>query len=351
MDLRGRRRSTNVDDRRGQSVGPETGFAGNGFGFGFGILNLLLSIFRGRGGGSKLLLLVLLLLFVVRPLLFSSNEQQLPQENDRPRVTIDQREQAKHRQEERKEYRDRLEEKRGKNPGRYANASDDEIEDMLLVVLASTEDVWHDLFEERGLRYEEPTLVFFSDYVQSACGLNSKATGPFYCPADNQVYIDLSFFKELSQRFGASGDGAVAYVLAHEVGHHVQNQLGIMSQVDKYRRSMSEREINKLTVRLELQADYFAGVWAHYAAREGLFEPSDAEDAIEAALAIGDDHIQMQTQGRVIPENFTHGTSEQRQRWFARGYKYGDIEHGNTFELDYDQLFFKYLPELPAIER
>ena len=324
MDLGGRRRSTNVDDRRGQSVGP----GGMGGGLNLGLMNLLFSLFAsGRGGGGKLILILLILFFVLRPLFFSGaprepeTQQRAPIETRSPQET-----------------RDRLGEPGSQTAGRYAYADDEELKDMLLVVLASTEDVWRSIFAEHGMKYKDTTLVFFTDYVQSACGMNSAATGPFYCPGDQKVYMDLSFFRELSQRFGAKGDGAIAYVLAHEVGHHVQNQLGIMQEVDKYRRTASKTQMNQLTVRLELQADYFAGVWAHYAGKEGLFEPEDADEAIEAALAIGDDRLQMQSQGRVTPENFTHGTSEQRQRWFARGYEHGDIEHGDTFSLDYQEL-------------
>lgn len=203
---------------------------------------------------------------------------------------------------------------------------------FVAVVLADTEDVWNELFRRMGRRYQEPKLVLFSGGVQSACGLASSATGPFYCPQDEKLYIDLSFFRELNQRYGAPGDFAQAYVLAHEVGHHVQNQLGTMKQVQSLQQRTSQRQANELSVRLELQADYYAGVWAHYAQKRNLLEPGDIEEALNAATAIGDDRLQQQAQGHVVPDSFTHGTSRQRATWFNRGFKAGNLQHGNTFE-------------------
>jgi len=200
------------------------------------------------------------------------------------------------------------------------------------VVLADTEDVWTQLFQEMGSRYEQPKLVLFSGQVRSACGMASSASGPFYCPADRNVYIDLVFYQELKQRFGAPGDFAQAYVIAHEVGHHVQNLLGISDKVQAMRGRVSEAEYNQMSVRLELQADFFAGVWAHHADRmKGILEEGDVEEALGAANAIGDDTLQRQTQGHVVPDSFTHGSSEQRMRWFLKGLKTGDLSQGDTF--------------------
>jgi len=208
---------------------------------------------------------------------------------------------------------------------------EDELAGFVSVVLADTEDVWTEIFRENGQSYTKPTLVLFNDRVESACGVAGSSTGPFYCPADQKVYIDLDFYKQLSQRFGAPGDFAMAYVVAHEVGHHVQTLLGISQQVQDLRGKVSETEYNTYLVRLELQADYLAGVFAHYVHGKGYLEEGDLEEAINAANAIGDDHLQKQSQGYVVPDSFTHGTSEQRMRWFKRGFQYGDLDHGDTF--------------------
>jgi predicted metalloprotease len=198
--------------------------------------------------------------------------------------------------------------------------------------LADTEDVWRSTFSEAGQQYREPTLVLFTDQVQSACGFAGAATGPFYCPGDEKVYLDLSFFEEMQQQLGAQGDFALAYVVAHEVGHHVQKLLGIMDQVMSRQGQVSEREFNQLQVRLELQADFLAGVWAHYARQAaGYLEAGDIEEGLNAASAVGDDRIQRRQQGYVVPDAFTHGTSEQRVRWFKKGLESGDINQGDTF--------------------
>lgn len=211
--------------------------------------------------------------------------------------------------------------------------AEEEMAKFIRVVLAETEDVWKELFAAQGVQYKDPTLVLFTQKVQSACGFASAATGPFYCPLDGKVYLDLSFFDEMKRRFGAPGDFAQAYVVAHEIGHHVQNMLGISKQVQDQRRRLSETDYNKLSVRLELQADYLAGVWAHHAQRKWqVLEPGDIKEAINAATAIGDDRLQKQAQGYVVPESFTHGTSEQRVRWFYKGLQSGDMMGGNTFE-------------------
>lgn len=203
--------------------------------------------------------------------------------------------------------------------------------DFVSVVLADTEDVWTDIFQDYGYVYKDPTLVLFSGSVQSACGVAGSSTGPFYCPGDANLYIDLSFYDELSQQFNAPGDFAMAYVVAHEVGHHVQTQLGLTKQLDSLRNQLSETEFNQYQVRFELQADYLAGVWAHYAQGLGYLEEGDYEEAINAAGAVGDDRLQQQAQGYVVPESFTHGTSEQRMYWFDRGFKSGNLEDGDTF--------------------
>jgi len=203
---------------------------------------------------------------------------------------------------------------------------------FVAVVLADTEDAWNDVFRQMGRKYEEPRLVLFTDLIQSGCGFARGATGPFYCPQDRQVYIDLGFFRQLQERLGAGGDFAEAYVIAHEVGHHVQKLLGITDRVDAARRRVGEAESNRLSVRLELQADFLAGVWARYADRiKHVVEAGDIEEAIRAANAVGDDRLQSRSRGYVVPDSFTHGTSEQRVRWFRRGYETGDVSQGDTF--------------------
>lgn len=202
---------------------------------------------------------------------------------------------------------------------------------FISVVLKDTEDIWNQIFRERGADYREPVLVLFTDATQSACGVGQSAMGPFYCPADQKVYLDLSFFRDLDTRFGASGDFAQAYVVAHEVGHHVQTLTGVSERVTAARSRMSEREANQLSVRQELQADCYAGVWGHYAARQGLLDPGDAEEGLRAAAAIGDDRLQRQSQGRVAPESFTHGSSAQRVSWLRRGLDNGRVEACDTF--------------------
>ncbi len=201
-------------------------------------------------------------------------------------------------------------------------------------ILGDTEDVWREQFEKVGRKYEDPTLVLFRDRVQSACGFASAASGPFYCPSDHKAYLDLSFFDELDRRLGAPGDFAQAYVVAHEIGHHVQNLLGLSDQVHEAQGRVSEAEYNALSVRLELQADFLAGVWAHHANKERrVLEPGDIEEGLRAASAIGDDRLQMQGRGYVVPDSFTHGTSAQRVRWFRKGLETGDIRQGDTFSV------------------
>lgn len=207
-----------------------------------------------------------------------------------------------------------------------------ELAEFVSVVLADTEEVWTEVFKEKGLVYEEPTLVLYTDSVQSACGTAGSSVGPFYCPGDHKLYIDLSFYDELQRKFQAPGDFAMAYVIAHEVGHHVQTLLGTTEKVMPLRQKLSQTEFNKYQVRFELQADYYAGVWAHHARGMDLLEEGDLEEALNAASAVGDDTIQKKAQGYVVPESFTHGTSEQRKNWFYKGFENGTIEGGDTFK-------------------
>ena len=209
-----------------------------------------------------------------------------------------------------------------------------QLADFVSVVLADTEDTWREIFRQSGRSYEEPTLVLFSGAVRSACGMASAAMGPFYCPADRKVYIDLAFFEDLRQRHGAPGDFAQAYVIAHEVGHHVQTLLGVSTQVRSVQQGLGQAEANALSVKQELQADCFAGLWGYHADRSrGVLEQGDIEEALNAATAIGDDRLQKQAQGYVVPESFTHGSSRQRVEWFKRGIESGDFERCDTFNL------------------
>jgi len=276
MEWKGRRASTNVEDRRGMSA---KGVIGGGIGT---IVILLLYMLLG-GNPADIV-----------------NQSQL---NTGTTST----------------YQETPEEK--------------EMAAFAAVVLAETEDTWTQLFRQQGLTYQYPTLVLFSGSVQSACGVAGSSTGPFYCSGDQKVYLDLSFFRDMEKQLQASGDFAQAYVIAHEVGHHVQNQLGVLEQVNAMRSRVSQTQFNDLSVRLELQADYYAGVWAHYANRMQLLEPGDLEEAMNAANAVGDDRIQKRSQGYVVPDSFTHGTSEQRQRWFYKGYQSGSITGGDTFSV------------------
>ncbi|AOV07558.1 KPN_02809 family neutral zinc metallopeptidase [Sporosarcina ureilytica] len=277
MEWKGRRKSANVEDRRGQRKG---GLAiGGGIG---GLIIVLLFAFLGGGDLGDVL-----------------NMSQIgTEENTDPYVET---------------------------------AEEKELAEFVSVVLADTEDVWSEIFREQGMEYENPKLVLFTDSVQSACGAANSAVGPFYCPGDHKLYIDLSFFKELQDRFQAPGDFAMAYVIAHEVGHHVQTLLGTNAEVNALRSKLSEKEFNQVSVRLELQADYFAGVWAQHEQEMNFLNEGDIEEAMNAASAVGDDAIQLQARGYVVPDSFTHGTSEQRKRWFMKGFKNGTIEGGDTF--------------------
>lgn len=280
MRWRGQRQSTNIEDRRGLSGG---------------------KVAVGGGLGTILVIII--------ALLFGADPRQLLEQ-----VPTDQPSQVQ--------------------TSRPQNPEEEELKQFVAVVLGKSEDVWSEIFRQNGGQYREPTLVLFTDQVQSACGYMGAAVGPFYCPGDEKVYIDLSFYEELRQRFNAPGDFAQAYVIAHEVGHHVQNLLGISDRVSALQRRSSEREANALSVRLELQADFFAGMFARYVQNQGLLEAGDIEEALGAASAVGDDRLQQQATGRVMPDSFTHGTSEQRLRWFRRGYETGDMRQGDTFSVD-----------------
>ena len=275
MLWRGRRQSGNVSDRR---------FSGGGLAVGggaIGIIYFVLNLLLGDGDLSQI--------------------QQIPQMNNRQLSAEEQ-------------------------------AADDDRAAFVSTVLAETEDVWHKIMSETGNEYQVPTLVLFRGAVQSACGNASSAMGPFYCPPDRQVYIDLSFYQDLQERFNAPGDFAMAYVIAHEVGHHVQNLLGLSDKMEQLRSQVSEEEYNRYSVKLELQADFYAGLWAHYAHKmDTILEEGDIEEALNAANAIGDDRLQKQSQGYVVPDAFTHGTSEQRMYWFKKGFEPGDIRQGDTF--------------------
>lgn len=281
MRWRGERQSTNIEDRRGLS--------GRKIAVG--------------GGLGTVVILILALLFGVDP------QQLLQQVPDDPQSQV--------------------------QTSRPQNPQEEELKQFVSVVLAKSEDVWNDVFRQNGRQYREPTLVLFTDQVRSACGMAGAAVGPFYCPADEKMYIDLAFYEALRQRFEAPGDFAQAYVIAHEVGHHVQNLLGISERVHAMQQRMSETEANELSVRLELQADFFAGLFARYVQNQGVLEAGDIEEALQAASAVGDDRIQRRTTGYVVPDSFTHGTSEQRLRWFKKGYDSGDMRQGDTFNTNY----------------
>ncbi|MBL7719418.1 MAG: neutral zinc metallopeptidase [Flavipsychrobacter sp.] len=225
----------------------------------------------------------------------------------------------------------------GSGGGQEKTASEKQQEDILVdrtsQVLAYTEEVWDSLFRVNGLTYQKPVLQVFDFQTSSGCGNAGSSMGPFYCPLDNKVYMDLSFFRDMEKQFGVAGDFPLAYVIAHEIGHHVQNQLGISGKAQQYMQQVSKTEANQMSVKLELQADFFAGVWAHHAHRMyHILEEGDIQEALNAASSVGDDRLQQQSQGRVVPDAFTHGTSEQRMRWFRKGFTTGDMNQGNTFE-------------------
>ena len=279
MRWQNRRRSTNIEDRRGSRLPGGV-----------------------KGGGIGLLLLALVgMYFGIDPSLILNMGGGLPTESSQ-------------------------------GPASPPSAEEQQLAEFVAVVLADNEDTWKEIFQQRGMTYKEPTLVLFSGAVESACGFAQAAMGPFYCPSDQKVYIDLSFYQDLKNQLQSPGDFAQAYVIAHEIGHHVQKLLGISDKVSAQRQRLSQKDYNKLSVRLELQADCFAGVWAHQADRvRQILEPGDIEEALNTASHIGDDRLQQQSRGYVTPDSFTHGTSAQRVRWFRRGYESGNIEACDTF--------------------
>lgn len=277
MDWMGRRESSNVDDRRG--------LTGGGLAIGGGVIGVIFILAKFLLGDGSI-----------------NDLQQLIPQQQQQELTTEQK------------------------------AADDKEASFVKVVLADTEDVWTKLFDDMGKTYTKPTLVLFRNSTTSACGTASAASGPFYCPADQDLYIDLAFAQQLKDQFGASGDFAMAYVVAHEVGHHVQDLLGVTAKMQQLQQQVSETEYNKYSVRLELQADFYAGVWAHYDQKmKNVIKPEDINEALTAANAIGDDQLQQQYQGTVTPDSFTHGTSAQRMYWFKKGYETGDLNQGNTF--------------------
>jgi uncharacterized protein len=302
MKWKGRRQSSNIEDRRGMGGGMRfPGGLGGGLGGGFGGG-------RMRGGGLGIggivILLIIAWILGINPLALLSGDLGSGSYVEPQQTAGD----------------------------TFSSPQEEELKEFVSVVLADTEDTWQALLPQVGAQYRNPSLVLFSGGAESACGFAQSAVGPFYCPGDEKVYLDLDFFDELSRRFGAPGDFAQAYVIAHEVGHHVQTVLGIEEQVSKARAGMSKTESNALSVRVELQADCFAGVWANRAHQErGLIEPGDIEEALTAASAVGDDTLQKQSSGRVVPDSFTHGSAQQRARWFETGYRSGDINDCDTF--------------------
>jgi len=307
MRWRGRRESSNVDDRRGQGGG---GLFPGGFGRSGGS-PIRIPMGRSAGGGMSIgtIIILIVLFFGLRacgidPLAILEGGM-----GANPGVTT-------------------------QRDGGTGARPTDEAGQFAGVVLAETEDVWNGIFQAQGQDYPEPKMVLFSGQVQSACGFASSASGPFYCPGDRQLYIDLEFFDQLAQQFGAAGDFAQAYVIAHEVGHHVQNVAGVLPRFNQMRQSMGQAEANQMSVRVELQADCFAGIWAHFTDQKGLLESGDIDEALNAAHQIGDDTLQRRTQGYVVPESFNHGTSEQRARWFQRGYQNGRLDDCDTFSGD-----------------
>ena len=290
MNLDGRRESSNVEDRRGMSGGKKIGLAG----IGGVIIAMAMAYFTG---GNPL-----------------EAGLQAAQQSFGPNTEVS---------EDQREF----------------SEEEQELATFSTQILAGTEDVWEEIFKDNDMKYEPPTMVLYTDGTQTACGQGSAAMGPFYCSGDQKLYIDLSFFTTMKQKLGADGDFAFAYVIAHEVGHHVEYQTGILQDVHEKMARLSQTEANKLSVRLELLADFYAGVWAHHDnERFGSLEDGDIEEAIHCAQVIGDDYLQKKARGYAVPESFNHGTSKQRMKWFKRGYETGDVSQGNNFECSDDEL-------------
>jgi predicted metalloprotease len=307
MEWKGRRQSSNVEDQRGAgSSGGRSPFGRSG---GFRIPMGSGGGARG-GGGMSIGTIVILVVIYFALKMMGIDLLQVMGEGGSPSIPgFEQTENATQR----------------------SSPQEEERKAFMATVLAETEDTWNGIFQSAGQTYEEPKMVLFSGQIQSACGFASSASGPFYCPGDRKVYLDMSFFDELAQKFDASGDFAQAYVVAHEVGHHVQNLTGVLPRFNQQRRTMSEVQANQMSIRVELQADCYAGIWGKFTEQKGLLETGDLEEALNAATQIGDDTLQKRTQGYVVPESFNHGTSEQRRRWFKRGYDTGRVDACDTF--------------------
>ena len=327
MRWRGRRESSNIEDvrggRSGQGSGPSGGMRNRGGfrfpgGLGRGRMGGGTPMRRASGGGFGTIIILVVAFFALRAcginpldmLAGGGGGSLVPQQTQNRQINPAPQQLPQ------------------RTDGRVS--SNDEMKQFVGVVLAETENVWNGIFQQEGRQYPEPKLVMFSRQVRSACGLASSATGPFYCPGDSKIYLDTNFFQTLERQFSAAGDFANAYVIAHEVGHHVQNVIGVLPKFNQLRRQMSQADANAMSVRVELQADCFAGIWAHYTDQKGLLERGDLEEALNAAQQIGDDAIQKRTQGYVVPESFNHGTSEQRRAWFYRGFETGKIADCNT---------------------
>lgn len=312
MKWEGRRQSDNIEDRRNQTAGG----AGRG-GDPFGRTGFRVPTGGRRGGGIGIggivVILIISWLLGINPLTLLSGSMGSGDTGG-------------------------YDQSSGVAPGQSSTPANDKTTQFVRTVLAETEDTWNGIFKAAGETYREPALVLFSGATRSACGSASAATGPFYCPGDNKVYLDTAFFNELDRRFGAAGDFAQAYVVAHEVGHHVQNLTGVLPQFNRARQSMSEADANRMSVRVELQADCYAGIWGKFTDQKGLLDSGDLEEALNAAKQIGDDTLQKKTQGYAVPDSFNHGTSAQRMRWFKRGFESGRVADCNSFDVPYEQL-------------
>ncbi|MER8425689.1 neutral zinc metallopeptidase [Mesorhizobium sp. M1403] len=302
MLWKGRRQSDNVEDERGQS---------GGLGGGPGQFRIPIGGRAGGGGMSGIIIVGLIFLagwyFGFDPSQILDNSGLQPGGGGQ------------------------ITDNSGEQGGGTGAPASDEMKQFVSTVLAETEDTWTGIFQSEGLTYQDPKLVLFSGQIRSACGSASSAAGPFYCPNDRKVYLDTTFFQQLDQQFGASGDFAQAYVIAHEVGHHVQNLVGILPKFNQMRQNMSEADANHMSAQVELQADCFAGIWAHFTGQKGILEQGDMAEALNAAKQIGDDTLQKKMQGYVVPESFNHGTSQQRQTWLARGFQNGKLSDCDTF--------------------
>jgi predicted metalloprotease len=307
MEWKGRRQSSNVEDQRGAGGGPSLGRGNGGF-------RIPMGGGRRAGGGMSIgTIIFLVVIYFIFKAMGIDLLQVMGEGGGQVSVPgFEQTESASQR----------------------SSPQEEERKAFMATVLAETEDTWNGIFQTAGERYEEPKMVLFSGSVQSACGFASAASGPFYCPGDRKLYLDMSFFDELANKFDASGDFAQAYVVAHEVGHHVQNLTGVLPRFNQQRQRMSEVEANQMSIRVELQADCYAGIWGKYTEQKGLLERGDLEEALNAATQIGDDTLQKRTQGYVVPESFNHGTSEQRRSWFKRGFDTGRVDACDTFKGD-----------------